>query len=64
MKRTSSSSRPALSLNKAQVTKQIKFAKSVLMDIVISYTNKDGRYGKFAYDVQNKELLRLQSLIS
>ena len=45
-----------------QIQKQIEKAKTILADIELSYKNKDGRYGIYAYNVQHEELKRLQSL--
>ena len=48
--------------NKIQIEKQINTAKSILKNIELSYKNKDGRYGVYAYSVQHEELKRLESL--
>lgn len=48
--------------DKEQIEKQIKVAKTILEDIELSYKNKDGRYGIYAYNVQYEELKRLQGL--
>lgn len=45
-----------------QIQKQIEKAKTILTDIELSYKNKDGKYGIYAYNIQHEELKRLQSL--
>lgn len=48
---------------KQKVLRQYKIAISILKDIEISYLNKDGRYGKLAYQIQKQECERLKCIL-
>ena len=49
--------------NKKQMLKQLKFAKKLMLEIKSEHDKEHFlRFGKFAYDIQRKEYLRLKKL--
>lgn len=50
-------------MNKKQILKQLKIANAILEDIKKSYASKSLKYGKFALDIQKKEIERLNYLM-
>jgi hypothetical protein len=48
---------------KENALRQYNIAISILKDIEISYLNRDGRYGKFAYQIQKQECERLKCIL-
>lgn len=45
------------------IQRQYDIANSILKDILVSYKNNDGRYGKHAYQIQKQECNRLHLLL-
>jgi hypothetical protein len=51
-------------MNIKHIYKQLDKANTILNDIEKEYSKKSLKYGKFAYEVQLKEVKRLSKLIS
>lgn len=49
---------------KQNILRQYKTALSILKDIELSYLTRDGRYGKFAYQIQKQECDRLKRILN
>lgn len=46
------------------ILRQYEIALSILKKIELSYLVKDGRYGKFAYQIQKQECDRLKRILN